>query len=52
MVLGDLGADVIKVENPKGGDDTRAWGYVMRPFLVLEERGTVPASRPAREVGI
>ncbi|KAI9468476.1 MAG: CoA-transferase family III domain-containing protein [Benjaminiella poitrasii] len=26
MMLGDLGADVIKVENPKGGDDTRAWG--------------------------
>ncbi|KAG2173972.1 hypothetical protein INT44_000086, partial [Umbelopsis vinacea] len=26
MLLGDLGADVIKVENPKSGDDTRAWG--------------------------
>ena len=26
MLLGDLGADVIKVENPAGGDDTRAWG--------------------------
>jgi crotonobetainyl-CoA:carnitine CoA-transferase CaiB-like acyl-CoA transferase len=26
MMLGDLGADVIKVERPDGGDETRAWG--------------------------
>jgi len=26
MILADLGADVIKVEDTKGGDDTRHWG--------------------------
>ncbi len=26
MLLGDLGADVVKVERPPDGDDTRAWG--------------------------
>ena len=31
--LGDLGAEIIKIENPKGGDDTRAWGP---PFLETE----------------
>ncbi|MGB7271186.1 MAG: CaiB/BaiF CoA-transferase family protein [Albidovulum sp.] len=26
QLLGDLGATVIKIENPDGGDDTRKWG--------------------------
>jgi crotonobetainyl-CoA:carnitine CoA-transferase CaiB-like acyl-CoA transferase len=30
QLLGDLGADVIKIEKPGNGDDTRAWGP---PFL-------------------
>jgi crotonobetainyl-CoA:carnitine CoA-transferase CaiB-like acyl-CoA transferase len=33
MMLGDLGADVIKVERPHSGDETRGWGP---PF---DERG-------------
>ena len=33
MTLGDLGADIIKVERPRVGDDTRGWGP---PF---DERG-------------
>jgi crotonobetainyl-CoA:carnitine CoA-transferase CaiB-like acyl-CoA transferase len=31
MMLGDLGADVIKVEEPKHGDDTRGWGPPFTP---------------------
>ncbi len=26
QMLGDLGATVLKIENPDGGDDTRSWG--------------------------
>src|SRR5437764_284204 len=30
QLLGDLGADVVKIERPGAGDETRAWGP---PFL-------------------
>ncbi|WP_238946741.1 CaiB/BaiF CoA transferase family protein [Seongchinamella unica] len=35
QILGDLGAEVIKVENPEGGDDTRHWG----PPYMPDEQG-------------
>ena len=31
QILGDLGADVVKVEHPARGDDTRAWGPPYMP---------------------
>ncbi|MCB9897725.1 MAG: CoA transferase [Planctomycetes bacterium] len=36
QLLADLGADVIKVERPTTGDDTRGWGP---PFLPSDARG-------------
>lgn len=35
QILADLGADVIKVERPGNGDDTRAWG----PHFLKDARG-------------
>jgi crotonobetainyl-CoA:carnitine CoA-transferase CaiB-like acyl-CoA transferase len=31
MLLGDMGADVLKVERPQGGDETRGWGPPFDP---------------------
>jgi crotonobetainyl-CoA:carnitine CoA-transferase CaiB-like acyl-CoA transferase len=40
QVLADLGADVIKVERSKTGDDTRAWGP---PFVEAKDGGHLSA---------
>jgi succinate---hydroxymethylglutarate CoA-transferase len=47
MMLGDLGADVIKVEPPSGGDDTRGWGP---PFVGGESAYFLAANRNKRSM--
>ena len=49
MLLGDLGADVIKVESPKAGDDTRAWGP---PFLQGESAYYLGCNRNKRGIAV
>jgi crotonobetainyl-CoA:carnitine CoA-transferase CaiB-like acyl-CoA transferase len=49
MVLADLGADVIKVERPQGGDETRTWGP---PFAGGEAAYFLAVNRGKRSVAI
>ena len=49
MVLADLGADVVKVENPRGGDDTRGWGP---PYAGGESAYYLCANRTKRSIAI
>jgi len=53
MLLGDLGADVVKIEKPDGGDQTRGWGP---PFVGPPEARVsayfVSANRNKRSVAL
>jgi len=47
MMLGDMGADVIKVEPPGAGDDTRTWGP---PFAAGESAYFLGINRNKRSI--
>jgi succinate--hydroxymethylglutarate CoA-transferase len=47
MMLGDMGADVIKVEPPGTGDDTRGWGP---PFIAGESAYFLGVNRNKRSL--
>uniref|UniRef100_A0A8C5IWQ1 Succinyl-CoA:glutarate CoA-transferase n=1 Tax=Junco hyemalis TaxID=40217 RepID=A0A8C5IWQ1_JUNHY len=49
MNLGDLGAEVIKVERPGAGDDTRAWGP---PFAGTESIYFLSVNRNKKSIAI
>jgi crotonobetainyl-CoA:carnitine CoA-transferase CaiB-like acyl-CoA transferase len=49
MMLGDLGADVVKVERPGGGDGSRQWGP---PFVGGESAYFLQVNRNKRSIAI
>jgi len=49
MYLGDMGADVVKIERPLTGDDARSWGP---PFVGVESAWFLSANRNKRSVCI
>eukprot|EP00063_Salmo_salar_P061214 XP_014036049.1 PREDICTED: succinate--hydroxymethylglutarate CoA-transferase-like [Salmo salar] len=49
MILGDLGAEIIKVERPGAGDDTRSWGP---PFVGDESAYFLSVNRNKKSVAV
>uniref|UniRef100_A0A8C6G9P9 Succinyl-CoA:glutarate-CoA transferase n=1 Tax=Mus spicilegus TaxID=10103 RepID=A0A8C6G9P9_MUSSI len=49
MNLGDLGAEVIKVERPGAGDDTRSWGP---PFVNTESTYFLSVNRNKKSIAV
>ncbi|XP_076429066.1 succinyl-CoA:glutarate CoA-transferase isoform X4 [Peromyscus maniculatus bairdii] len=49
MNLGDLGAEVIKVERPGAGDDTRTWGP---PFVDTESTYFLSVNRNKKSIAV
>uniref|UniRef100_A0A673H3A7 Succinate--hydroxymethylglutarate CoA-transferase-like n=1 Tax=Sinocyclocheilus rhinocerous TaxID=307959 RepID=A0A673H3A7_9TELE len=49
MILGDLGAEVIKVERPGSGDETRAWGP---PFVGEESAYFLSVNRNKKSIAV
>ena len=47
MILGDLGAEVIKIERPRTGDDTREWGP---PFIGSESAYFLSVNRNKKSI--
>ena len=49
LLLADMGADVIKVEHPDGGDDTRRMGP---PFIAGESAAFLAMNRDKRSLAL
>jgi len=49
MVMGDLGAEIIKVERPGHGDDTRTWGP---PWFGSESAYFISANRNKKSIAV
>lgn len=49
MLLADMGAEIVKIERPSGGDDARSWGP---PFLAGESLWFAAVNRSKKSVAL